>query len=368
MRVVQVLTQTEGGPVDHAADVAAELARRGVDSHVMGPPCAATARVIDAGGSWHDLHVLDKRDVRGGAAAIAALRRLAADVVHLHDRRAGLLGRVAPLRSPVVYTLHGVADGLSDLVPGNVLAAERRRRDRFYYLFLERLLGRRSARVVVPSEAVAGFARRHVGLPPDLVEVVPNGVDPDLHHPAPVRMTGDGRVRIVWVGGLVPVKRADVLLTAVAALPALHATIVGDGPLEDDVRRRVEELGVRDRVRFTGRLADPRDALREADVYALTSAAENCPLSLLQAMATALPAVATAVGGVPEVVRDGREGLLVPSNDPAAFERALRRLVDDPALRSRLGAAARERIVADYTLARCVDRLQVVYDRVRGAA
>jgi glycosyltransferase involved in cell wall biosynthesis len=368
MRVVQLLTQTEGGPADHAADVAAELARRGVDSHVVGPRSRATDRATGAGVIWHDVHVLDKRDMRSAGRALSTVRRLAADVVHLQDRRAGLLGRTAPLGSPVVYTLHGVADGLSDLVRGNVRAAARRRRDRTYYLRLERLLGHRSSRVVVPSLAVADFARDHVGLPGRLVEVVPNGVDPELHRPDPGRAAGaEGLVRVVWLGGLVPVKRPLVMLDAVAALPGVHATLVGEGRLADAVRSRADALGLGSRVVLAGQLADPRPALRAADAYALTSAAENCPLSLLQAMATSLPVVATAVGGVPEVVRPGRDGLLVRADDPGAFVRELGRLVDDAVLRSSLGEAGRQRILGGYTLAHCVDRLQDVYERTRGA-
>ena len=100
----------------------------------------------------------------------------------------------------------------------------------------------------------------------------------------------------------------------------------------------------------------------------LTSAAENCPLSLLEAMASGLPVVATAVGGVPEVVRDGVDGLLCPAGDTDAVTDAIGRLASDPSLRARLGAAARERILDRYTLDHCLDGLLASYADSRGGA
>ena len=173
MRIVQVTTQTAGGPAEHAVDVAIGLAARGHDSHVVGPRTARAGDATAAGVTWHDVPVVSKRDLRGGIASARQLRALRPDVVHLQDRRAGWLGRaLAPTlrgregRTGVVYTLHGVADGLSDLVAGNARAAERRRRDGWYYLTGERAITRwGGGRVVVPSIAVAAYAVEHVGLP-----------------------------------------------------------------------------------------------------------------------------------------------------------------------------------------------------------
>ena len=118
MRIVQVTTQTAGGPAEHAVDVAIGLSGRGHDSHVVGPRTVRTDTATAAGVTWHDVPVVSKRDLRGGAASARRLWALRPDVVHLQDRRAGWLGRaLAPaLRARdaatgVVYTLHGVADG-----------------------------------------------------------------------------------------------------------------------------------------------------------------------------------------------------------------------------------------------------------------
>lgn len=367
LRVVQVITQDAGGPVDHAVDVATALVARGHDSHVVGPRTPRTDATRAAGVTWHELPVTSKRDVRGATDVAGRLWALRPDVVHLQDRRAGWLGRgMAPaLRARrsgvgVVYTLHGVPDGLSDLVAGNARAAVRRRRDPLLYLTGERLVSRwGGGRVVVPSTAVARYAVDHVGLPPRVVDVVPNGVDADRYKTAcPDRPVP----RAVWVGVLAPVKRVGLLLDAVAGVPGLDLQVVGDGPLRAEVADRAGRADLAGRVELTGRVADAAPYLAEADLFVLTSAAENCPLALLEAMASGLPVVSTRVGGVPEVVRDGVDGLLCPADDPDALRSALRRLTGDPALRVRLGASARRRVLDGYTLDHCVDRLLETYD------
>jgi glycosyltransferase involved in cell wall biosynthesis len=373
MRIVQVTTQSVGGPVEHAVDVAIGLAGRGHDSHVVGPRTARTEAATAAGVTWHDVAVASKRDLRGGVASARRLWTLRPDVVHLQDRRAGWLGRgLAPAlrarksRTGVVYTLHGVADGLSDLVAGNARAAVRRRRDGWYYLTGERAITRwGGARVVVPSSAVAAYAVEHVGLPREIVDVVPNGVDP-ARFGGGRGPTGDPVA--VWVGVLAPVKRVDLLLEAVAAVPRLRLILVGDGPLRDEVARRCAVSDLAGRVELAGWVDDPAALLTRADLYVLTSAAENCPLSLLEAMASGLPVAATAVGGVPEVVRDGVDGLLCAAGDVEAMTGALGRLAADPYLRAICGAAGRARILDGYTLDHCLDGLLASYAASRDGA
>ncbi len=366
MRVVQLLTQDVGGPVDHAVDVAVALAGRGLDSQVVGPPCAGTDRARAAGVVWHELAMTSKTDLRGGVGLARRLASLQPEVLHLQDRRAGWLGRALGRSLPgcgIVYTLHGVADGLSDLVEGNARAAERRRRDRWYYLTGERAITRWGrARVVVPSAAVARFAVDHVRLDPAIVDVVANGVDPDRFRPG---ATADRPPTALWLGVLAEVKRVELLLDAAELVPGLHLLIAGDGPLLDLVQRRAAAPGLAGRVSLLGRVADPAPVFAQADFFALTSAAENCPLAMLQAMACGLPVVSTAVGGIPEVVRDGVDGTLCRSDDVTGFTEALRAMTLDRAGRTAMGHAARDRIVDGFTIDHCVDGLLASYERAR---
>jgi glycosyltransferase involved in cell wall biosynthesis len=365
MRIVQLITQSGGGPVDHAVDVATELARRGHDSHVIGPCDRFSERLAAAGVTAHDLQVTAKRDVGAAAALRECVRSLRPDVLHCQDRRAGLVGRTVGRLNRVpalVYTLHGVADGLSDLVAGNVRAAPRRRRDRLYYLAGERWLQRLAGgRIVIPSEAVARFARECVRLPAERLDMVPNGVDIGRFTPRP---TGrNDAYTAVWLGVMAPVKRLEVLLRAIADVPGLRLCLLGSGPDRANVRREVTSLGLGDRVVMPGAVTSPAARLTEADAFVLSSAAENCPLSVLQAMACGLPVVATRVGGIPEVVRDGVDGLLVPPGEVSALADALHTLMADPETGRTMGRHGRERVCDKFTVDRCVDGLLATYTK-----
>jgi glycosyltransferase involved in cell wall biosynthesis len=349
---VQLLTQPSGGPADHVADVSIALARKGHDVHVVMPDGAAAARVDAAGVPRTASTMGGKGDLSGARAVYDLLRRTRPDVVHAQDRRAGLLARVAgarALRLPVVYTLHGAPDGLSDLVPGNARAAARRRRDPLYYLHAERWLARLGGRVVVASAALRTYAVSCIRLPEDRVDLVPNGIDL-----AGWTLPHSGGNGVVWLGLMVPVKRLDVLAEAMALLPEVAASFAGSGPSVPVVPPNVT---------LPGFVADVRPLLAGADVLALPSAAENCPLVVLQAMAAGVPVVASGVGGVPELVVDGETGLLVPPGDVAALADALRNLLRDKGLRDRMGAAGRARVERAFTLDRCVDGLLASYRR-----
>jgi glycosyltransferase involved in cell wall biosynthesis len=364
MRIVQLLTQDRGGPVDHAVDVACQLAARGHDSHVVGPLGRLAERLDEASVGLHEISMAAKTDVRGAAKLARTIATLAPDVLHCQDRRAGLVGRVLSRRyriGKVVYTLHGVPDGLSTRVAGCAQAMPARPlRDPLYYLGGERLVARVSpGAIVVPCAALGEYARRHLRQPAERVHVVPNGVDPNRFRPA--GPAGSDAVTAVWVGLMTPVKRVDELVHAASGVPGLRLRLVGSGPLRDQVAATVQQLGVSERVSLAGFADDPRRAFAAADLFVLPSAAEALPLALLQAMASGLPVLATRVAGVPEVVRDGVEGLLVDADDWPAFGQALQRLVDDHDLRSEMGRRARERVSSSFTLGRCVERLLDVY-------
>ena len=142
--------------------------------------------------------------------------------------------------------------------------------------------------------------------------------------------------------------------------------LVGDGPLRGDLKSFVDRLGISGRVRFLGVRSDVAEMLRAVDLFALTSVSEAASLTLLEAMASRLPVVVTAVGGNPEIVRDGVEGLLVPRGDAAAAAAALLRLLDDPAAAAAMGEAGRARVEERYQLSRTIDAYWRLYQRMAG--
>ncbi len=198
------------------------------------------------------------------------------------------------------------------------------------------------------------------GYPPERVVAVPNFVDPDEF----VAADGPGE-GFLYLGRLSHEKGVETLIEAAAGTDAT-ITIAGDGP----ERARLEALAAASgaHVEFTGHV--PPDRVRE-----LTAAAravvvpsrwpENCPLVVLEAMASRRPVIASSVGGIPELVRDGREGLLVPPGAAGALRAAIDRLHGDPELAVAMGRAGRERAELRFAPQSHIDTIQSIYDRAR---
>ena len=288
----------------------------------------------------------------GGLASFAAhMRSTSPSVLHAHlpnplAARGGLWAAVAANPPAVVATAH--------------LHVPLRR-----FWQRARARGVRVDHYVAVSEAV-GDGLRSLGIDANSISVVHNGV-PDIEAYAGSKA---GTVRtvpghtVVTVARLVSQKGHRVLLQALVTLPGVTVLFAGDGPLRADLEQLARELGVADRTRFLGNVADVPGLLAGADVFALTSFNEGLPLSILEAMAAGLPVVASRVGGTSEVVADGETGLLVVPDDPASTAYAIRRLLEDAALRERLGKRG-QRLVRDrFTAAKMVEGVIAVYEDV----
>lgn len=186
------------------------------------------------------------------------------------------------------------------------------------------------------------------------IRIVHCGIDPARFTPRVPQP--DASPRIAFVGRLDPVKGADLLLDALAALrpdhPSLTATFIGDGPQAEHTRAHARALGLDDVTTFLG--AQPEaavaDLLRQSDLLVLPSFAEGLPVVLMEAMATGLPVIASRIAGIPELVREGETGFLIPAGDTATLIRAIDRLLRDTDLRSRMGQAGRATVLADFTI------------------
>jgi len=209
------------------------------------------------------------------------------------------------------------------------------------------LEARRAARVLCPSawlrDLIVGW-----GVDPARVEVLPHAVRPPVlpdREELRARL-GFGGPTLVLAGRLVPQKALDVAFRAVERAEGVSLVVAGDGPERERAEALVAELGLAGRVRFVG--AKSRDEVfelfRAADAALLSSAWESFGLVVAEALAVGTPVISTAVGGVVEVLDDGRNGLLVPPGDPAALAEAIGRFVADDDLRTRLGAAAAESV------------------------
>ena len=221
---------------------------------------------------------------------------------------------------------------------------------------LKRLTSRRLAAHVAVGSGAAREIERLCALPYGSVRAVPNGV-PDVPLPPTTRAP---EFVVGGIGRLERQKGFDVLVRAVARVPDARLVLVGDGRERGALQLLADECGLGDRFTVTGWVDNPREFLPSFDVVAMPSRSEGLPLVLLEAMLAARPVVATGVGSIPDALRDGSTGLLVPVDDVASLGGALRLLATDPLLRRRLGAAAREHALACYT----AEAMATVYENL----
>jgi glycosyltransferase involved in cell wall biosynthesis len=239
---------------------------------------------------------------------------------------------------------------------------------------LYRRLGLGAAyRLVVPSVRLETIARRAWGQPSEKVERIPNGIAVARYSAAPSRAIAGlekqaGEVVIGTVAGLRAVKNLPRLVRAFAAMTSapVRLVIVGTGPESERIAAEARRLGVGERLRMPGFLADPAGWIGRFDIFALSSDSEQFPISLVEAMAAGLPAVATAVGDVPQMVAPDNRPLIVDPDDEAAFTAALDSLAERPDLRRAIGRANRERAAAEYDEVEMIARYARLYGEAIG--
>jgi glycosyltransferase involved in cell wall biosynthesis len=207
--------------------------------------------------------------------------------------------------------------------------------------------------------------------------LIPNGVSIDAFSPdREVRQRVRRELEVepqtlvfVHVGRFAAVKNHEMLVAAFAQLVGQQPLptelwLVGDGELREAVQHQVRALGIESRVRFLGVRSDIPDLLRAADVFVFPSRWEGNPLSVMEAMAAGLPVVATAVGGVPELVEDGASGILVPNEDLHGLVAAMQRMAQNPDLREQMGHAARCRAVERFDIRQTVRAYEALYEEL----
>jgi glycosyltransferase involved in cell wall biosynthesis len=288
------------------------------------------------------------------------LARTQPAIVHTFLLTASLYGRLAAIlaRVPIV-------------IGTEVNIYERKRRS---HAIAERLLMAGTDRIVVSAESVRDFYIAQVHADPAKVEVIYNAVDFAQGEATTSRdemrkalgVPADARVAGV-IARLTEQKGHRFLFDALATAPALadvHVLLIGGGDLQDDLVRRAESLGLSQRVHFLGPRRDLGNLLGAMDVFVMPSLWEGLPLSLVLAMGAAVPVVATAVAGIPEVVEDGRTGLLVPAGDAAALGVALSRVFTDGALRDRMARDGKASVLPRFGVDKYVASVSDLYDKL----
>src|SRR5437899_913168 len=349
-----------GGVTEHVHNLALEFRRRGHDAIVItanmkgqgsDPPFVrrvGTSRIIYSNGSF-------ARVTTGWGltrAVTALLREHRSEVVHVQDVIAPTLGLVAStagwrLRLPVVATSHTWFD-----------------RSLAYWCFrplLQPRLDRVAARIAVSQPVVQAMSKYFRA---DW-EIIPNGVNVEYFHPNSRRPLESQRrgPRLLFLGRLDPRNGLDTILAAMPRIlerdPRTHLVVVGDGPLRRHYEGRARALG--DRVQFIGQVNDERpEFYGGADIYLCPTTKASFGITLLEAMACGTPMIVSDITGFRELIDGGKEAVLVPKDDPAAWARAVGELVTAPDRLAEMGAAGLRK-AADFAWPRIAERVLEVY-------
>ena len=360
-RVVLLTTNlARGGAETQVARLAIALRGRGWPATVISliAPTAFEEELVAAGVPVHSLGMRpgEKRtNPAGFARLLALLRDIRPRIVHSHMFHANMAGRAARLLYPapaVLSTLHSIAESGRQ-------SGETRFRDLVY-----RVTDPLADVTVAVCQAAAERHAASRAVPRSKLRVIPNGVDTNVFRP------GDGHPgdEFTWlaVGRLMWKKDYPTMLRAFASRARGVLLIAGDGPEEGALRELAGDL--RANVRFLGPRDDIASLMRACDGFVLSSLVEGLPMALLEAAASALPCVATDVGGVREIVLDGRTGFVVRPGDPAPLAEAISRVMALSAEeRRRMGEKARAHAVTQFDMAVVVEKWEKLYQELTSA-
>ena len=375
-----------GGPALHVAYLSAGLQSRGYETTLVAGSLArgeeSMSFVADSLGvpvmTIEQLHreISPIRDALAVVRLARLLRTVRPQSLHTHTAKAGAIGRLAVLiaigaRPPiVVHTFHGhVLRGYFGPLRARLLR------------LLERWLARVTTALVAVSPEVRDDLVALGVAPADKFTVIRLGIELDERVGASGerraemrRLLGipDGRFTVGWIGRMTAVKRTDDVLLAFRRLRELGVDaclcMVGDGPDRDHAEHRASELGVVRDCLFLGYQEDVAPFYGAFDAVVLPSGNEGTPVSAIEALAGGRPVVATRVGGVPDVIRDGVDGFLVEPGDVEQLAERLATLARDPELRGRLGEEGRADVVPRYSVERLLDDVDRLYRSLLSAA
>lgn len=288
----------------------------------------------------------------------------------VHSRNMSGLDALAPARLAGCQTVHGEHGWDVDNLHGEA----------FKPALLRRLHKPLIDHYITVSGDLERFLRDRIGVPGNRISHICNGVNTDQFRPAtgsqrdflPPHFQGQDTLLIGTVGRLQAVKDQTTLLNAFSQLvqedpenaARLRLVIAGDGPLRAALAQQARDLGIADACHFTGSIDNVAETLQALDLFVLPSLNEGISNTVLEAMATGLPLLVSNVGGNPELVREGDNGSLFEAGDVAGLSELLRRYSSNPELRGRVGQAARQAAVNEFSLHTMVNRYQQVYDQL----
>ncbi|MFZ5647683.1 MAG: glycosyltransferase [Bacillota bacterium] len=368
IRIMHVVRPSDGGIKKHIITLIDRSDRKNFEHMVACPPGATADSFKEKG---IPTFVLPLKGELNFASDVATVKILAAlfrenrvEIAHAHGYKAGLVGRVAAVLSGVpamVMTVHN-----------SIFASWTSPWKNFIYAAGDRILSCFTDRIIAVSGALAGEIVGREGVSPKKVIVIYNGISHDDFCFPPDRRflekttgipCGD---RVVGtVARLAPQKGVGDFIKAAAvlsrSLSGVSFLVVGDGPLRAELERQSKNLSLQGRLFFAGERGDIARIMPCLDVFVLSSVSEGLPLALLEAMAYCLPVVATRVGGIPEVISDGVNGLLVDPGDVAGLARSVDTLLRNRGKSRKIGAEGKNKLLEAFTDVKMTRATERVY-------
>jgi len=286
------------------------------------------------------------------------------DILHLHTSKAGVLGSISGYFAGIkniIYTPHGHIFSKTAQIPGvSELPSSKKK----ILYFLRKIAYRLCTKLVALSEEDKNEQTALNLAAPEKFAVIMNGIDVDSFSGHPIKEGKD--IVIGSVGRLSREKGHDVLIEAFAVAivkcPDIHLLIVGDGKESSALGELAERLGVSGKVSFPGNTDDVRGFLKEMDIFVLPSRYESQGIAAMEAMSAGLPIIASNVGGIPGIITDNAEGLLVKPEDSHVLAIAIEELANDKALREKLASGGRIRAEKDFRVEKMLSAYETLYD------
>ena len=363
MKIVQLITSmdTVGGAQIHVRDIAIGIKKLGHSVVLVTGEGENIHTAINKEGILHyrNKYLVRKLNIITDIKAFIKLRKLVKqiepDLIAAHSSKAGVIGRIVgwSLGIPTVFTAHGWA--FTEGVP---------KRKRAIYIVIEKIAGLFSDGIITVSDYDHLLARKNKIVPAQKLYKIHNGVH-DSQPPDIVKKDRDVPIIIMVARFAVP-KKQIVLLKTLQKLQSLkwNVRFVGEGPLLKKSMDYVKEHGLSERVEFLGNRNDVSRLLLDSDLFILLSDWEGLPLSILEAMRSGLPIIASDVGGVNEVVLDSVNGYLIPKNAEDELIQKVKHLLANPKLRYEMGKKGRRIFETNFTFNKMLDETDAYYEKI----
>ncbi|MGA3696897.1 glycosyltransferase family 4 protein [Enterobacteriaceae bacterium TYF_5] len=363
MKIVYIITKADeiGGAQIHVRDLSIEINKQGHQALVIVGESGALTKQLEENNIDYIIEPRLKRNISPINDLLCALhlrstlKKISPDLVSLHSSKAGIVGRLALIKSniPCVFTAHGwaFADGVSNI-------------NKKLYIFIEKIFSHFCKKIITVSKQDKDLALKYNVTTSKHQIVVHNGI-PDRSHLFPKSNKFDNNIKLITVARFSAQKDHISLLNALAKIKNKNWTLnlIGKGPLENEIKDQASYLGLSDKINFLGERSDVSYLLSQSDIFILPSNWEGLPRSIIEAMSFSLPIIASNVGGVNEMVSD-KNGFLIPRNDIELLGNAINELITNKTLREAQGYNSRIIYESGFNFERMFDKTYSIYNEL----